>query len=45
MNLNFTCKHFEHLGLKELYDSMVLRQEIFVVEQNCVFLDADARTK
>ena len=41
MNLSFTCKHFDDLSLKELYDSMVLRQEIFVVEQNCAFLDAD----
>lgn len=43
MNLSFTCKHFDHLSLKELYDSMVLRQEIFVVEQNCAFLDADGK--
>lgn len=43
MKLRFTCKHFDELSLKELYDSMVLRQEVFVVEQNCAFLDADGK--
>lgn len=43
MKLNFTCKHFEELSLQELYDCMVLRQEVFVVEQNCAFLDADGK--
>lgn len=43
MKLTFTCVFFDKLTLKELYDSMVLRQEIFVVEQNCAFLDADGK--
>ena len=43
MNLTFTCKFFDELTLHELYDSMVLRQEIFSVEQNCAFLDADGK--
>jgi ElaA protein len=32
---------FNDLSLQELYDIMVLRQSVFVVEQNCPYLDAD----
>ncbi|WP_395145123.1 GNAT family N-acetyltransferase [Armatimonas sp.] len=32
---------FDSLSPTELYDLMRLRQEVFVVEQNCVYLDAD----
>ena len=32
---------FDNLSLTDLYDLMRLRQEVFVVEQNCVYLDAD----
>jgi ElaA protein len=35
------CKHFKELTVHELYSIMRLRSEVFVVEQNCVFLDAD----
>jgi ElaA protein len=35
------CKPFESLTVKELYAILRLRSEIFVVEQQCVFLDAD----
>ena len=37
----FTCKSFQGLSLEELYAIMQLRQEVFVVEQNCPYLDAD----
>jgi ElaA protein len=40
---NITCCPFQDLSLQTLYDIMVLRQEIFVVEQNCVFIDADGK--
>jgi ElaA protein len=40
---NISCQPFQALSLQELYDIMVLRQEIFVVEQNCVFIDADGK--
>jgi ElaA protein len=43
MNLSFTCTHFDDLSLHQLYDAMALRQEVFVVEQNCAFLDADGK--
>jgi ElaA protein len=32
---------YEEMTKFELYASMVLRQEVFVVEQNCPYLDAD----
>jgi len=35
------CKHFKDLSAYELYDILRLRNEVFVVEQNCVFQDAD----
>jgi ElaA protein len=34
-------KAFNELSLTELYDLLRLRSEVFVVEQNCVFLDMD----
>lgn len=41
MKLTWICKHFETLTVQELYAILRLRNEIFVVEQNCVFQDAD----
>ena len=35
------CKPFGQLSPKELYAILQLRNEVFVVEQNCVFQDAD----
>src|ERR1700731_200430 len=37
----WTCKRFDALTLQELYTILRLRSEVFVVEQNCVFLDMD----
>ena len=34
-------RSFPELSADELYDIFVLRQTVFVVEQNCVYLDAD----
>lgn len=39
--MNIVCKHFNALSLEELYAMLRLRSEVFVVEQNCVFLDMD----
>lgn len=39
--LNFTCSPFAELSVYDLYEIMALRQEVFVVEQDCVFQDAD----
>jgi ElaA protein len=38
---NWTCKKFEALTPDDLYTILRLRSEVFVVEQNCVFLDMD----
>ena len=38
---NWTCKNFKQLTTEELYAILRLRSEVFVVEQNCVFLDMD----
>ena len=35
------CKKFDELTPHELYAILQLRNEVFVVEQNCVFQDAD----
>ncbi len=37
----FMLKSFESLTPHELYSILRLRNEVFVVEQNCVFQDAD----
>ena len=41
MNLTHQIKRFGQLNVNELYDLLRLRSEVFVVEQNCVFLDQD----
>lgn len=41
MEFTEICKPFDSLTVKELYAILRLRSEIFVVEQNCVFLDMD----
>jgi len=39
--MNWLCKKFDDLTPLELYQILQLRNEVFVVEQNCVFQDAD----
>jgi ElaA protein len=39
--MNWRWSTFSELSLEELYDVMRLRQEVFVVEQECPYLDAD----
>lgn len=41
MNVHCTIKYFSDLTPAELYAIIHLRNEVFVVEQNCVFQDAD----
>ena len=43
MQLNWTFKSFDELTATELYLIMQLRSEVFVVEQNCVYQDADGK--
>jgi len=41
MTINWTYKNFGQLTPFELYDLLRLRNEVFIVEQNCVFPDLD----
>lgn len=41
MNITWTVKAFDELSPRELYSILRLRNEVFVVEQHCVFQDAD----
>ncbi|MFB9865402.1 GNAT family N-acetyltransferase [Rufibacter immobilis] len=41
MEFDIITKPFEELTPQELYDLLQLRSAVFVVEQNCVFLDPD----
>ena len=43
MPLVWVLKKFHELNVTELYSVMQLRNEVFVVEQNCVYQDADGR--
>jgi ElaA protein len=45
MKIQWKIKPFETLSTNELYDILRLRSEIFVVEQNCVYLDLDGKDK
>ena len=39
--MNWLCLPFEGLSVQQLHDVLALRAEVFVVEQNCVFLEID----
>lgn len=39
--IRFECRSFNELTPHQLYEIIYLRNEVFVVEQNCVFQDAD----
>lgn len=39
--INWVCKKFGELTPEELYKILRLRSEVFVVEQQCVYLDMD----
>lgn len=41
--ISFRCKPFYELTAPQLYSIMALRQEVFIVEQNCAYLDADGK--
>ena len=43
MDIEWRFKSFDDLSKSELHDIMVLRQEVFVVEQNCPYQDADEK--
>ena len=41
MSLTWYLRTFEELSTTELYTILALRQDVFVVEQNCPYLDCD----
>lgn len=41
--INWICKSFEELTTLELYALLQLRNEVFIVEQNCPYLDVDGK--
>jgi ElaA protein len=41
MTIQWKIKPFNALSLNELYSLLLLRSEVFVVEQNCVYQDID----
>lgn len=41
--MKWISKAFDELSLQELYELLALRQEVFVVEQDCPYLDADGK--
>jgi len=43
MNIRWDVKKFEELSAAELYKIMQLRSEVFSVEQNCAYQDADGK--
>lgn len=45
MEIHWKIKSFETLSVNELYDILRLRSAIFVVEQDCVYLDIDGKDK
>ncbi len=45
MHLNWIYKSFDELSVHELYAILQLRNEVFSVEQNCVYQDADDKDK
>lgn len=44
-NIKIEIKPFKALSLNELYEVLSLRNKVFVVEQNCPYLDIDALDK
>jgi ElaA protein len=43
MQLKWKLNYFKELSTEELYNILQLRNEVFVVEQNCVYQDADSK--
>ncbi|MGB1318220.1 MAG: hypothetical protein ACPG5W_08440, partial [Flavobacteriales bacterium] len=45
MNLRWEWKPFNELSAEEMYTVLCVRQEVFVLEQECLYLDADGKAK
>jgi ElaA protein len=42
MKIHWKCKRFEDIPGDEMHAILALRQQVFIVEQKCVYQDADA---
>jgi len=42
-SLNFQVKKFKDLTVDEIYEVLRIRNEIFIVEQKCIYLDCDGK--
>ena len=45
LELNWQIKYYHDLTLNEFHDIIALRLQVFVVEQNCAYLDLDGKDK
>ncbi len=43
MQIKWKLNYFKELSTEELYTILQLRNEVFVVEQNCIYQDADSK--
>ncbi|UST79395.1 GNAT family N-acetyltransferase [Pseudomonas siliginis] len=43
MTIEWICKHHRDLGKEQLYASLKLRSDVFVVEQKCAYPDLDGQ--
>lgn len=43
MKLTWECKRFSNIPLKQFYTILRARQEVFILEQNCNYLDCDGK--
>jgi len=41
MNIEWQCTPFEKLTPHDLYAAMQIRQRVFIIEQTCIYMDAD----
>jgi ElaA protein len=45
MNIDWQIKHYNDLTTNEFHDIIALRMKVFVVEQDCAYLDLDGKDK
>ena len=45
MDLRWEWKAFNELSAEEMYTVLCVRQEVFVLEQECLYLDADGKDR
>ena len=43
LSISYTIKSFDELSTTELYEILQLRIQVFVIEQNCSYQDADGK--